>query len=319
MKKKTVSIIVPVYNAEAYLKKTVDSILAQTYTDIELVLINDGSKDSSLDICRSYEEADSRVHVYSFGNSGVASAREKGLRLSQGDYIAFVDSDDSLDKDYILNLVSAIEDNSADMACCNCIDYDGPNLSIEEDLTITDKGYFIDSFLANKRFCYCIWAKMYKRELVQDMQFPKLKYAEDTLFVTECFRKAEKVALIKYAGYMYSDNPDGAMRSSSGIQQALDNLVLEESIYNICKNDYPEKCSKADSRITNVLFNMICAGADLPENGRREAVWVIRSKIKEYKGRIQNSNRGKFVKMFYCFPSLTNWVIQTKHGLKTER
>ncbi len=102
MKSPTISVIVPVYNAESTLQRCVDSILAQTFEDFELILINDGSKDQSGDICDEYAAKDSRVKVIHKPNGGVSSARNAGLRIAHGEYIAFIDSDDYIDNDYLL-------------------------------------------------------------------------------------------------------------------------------------------------------------------------------------------------------------------------
>ena len=102
MKSPTISVIVPVYNAEKTLRRCVDSILAQTFEDFELILINDGSKDQSGDICDEYAAKDSRVKTIHKTNGGVSSARNAGLRIAQGEYIAFIDSDDYIDNDYLL-------------------------------------------------------------------------------------------------------------------------------------------------------------------------------------------------------------------------
>ena len=101
----SLSIIVPIYNGERYLRKCIDSILSQTYTDFELILVDDGSKDSSLEICREYEKNDSRVVVFHKENAGLVAARKSGVSIAKGEYIGFVDCDDYIDDDMYSQLM----------------------------------------------------------------------------------------------------------------------------------------------------------------------------------------------------------------------
>ena len=122
MTKEKVSVIIPVYNAEATLVKCLDSVCGQTYNNLEILLINDGSKDNSLEICELYAQRDSRIVLHTQKNAGPSAARNKGLDLATGEYIAFTDSDDYVEPDMIERLVAAAQENNVDMVICSFVE-----------------------------------------------------------------------------------------------------------------------------------------------------------------------------------------------------
>lgn len=310
---KLVSIIVPVYNTEKYIERTIQAVLEQTYTNWELLLLDDGSTDSSLSICQKWASQDNRIIVSSHDNCGVALTRELGFKKAKGELITFLDSDDVIDKDFIEKLARAIVKNDADIVCCNCIDYDGINKSIENDEIITDKSILMDAFFNKKRYAYCIWAKMYRKESIASVEFPKnMKYAEDTLFVTKCFQKVQKIFLLDYAGYHYTDNPNGAMRKKSGIQQGQDNLLLLDYVNSLCEKQCSSKSTMIDKNITAVLFNMICAGAEMNRSLWKNDIKNIRKSIRKYKGKILLNFRGIVIRLFYYCPFIIYILLCTK-------
>lgn len=111
-----ISIVLPVYNVENYLDKCITSIISQTYKNFELIIVNDGSTDSSLEICQNYEEADARIQLFSKKNEGVSSARNYGLERIKGEFVTFIDSDDFITENYVKNLVIALKQCNADMS-----------------------------------------------------------------------------------------------------------------------------------------------------------------------------------------------------------
>ena len=140
-----ISIIIPIYNVEKYLEKCLDSILNQTYKNLEIILIDDGSTDNSPNICNSYCEKDKRIKIIHKNNEGVSSARNKGIELSKGKYIVFIDSDDYVSNEHIEVLYDCIISNNVDLVISNLIDIseDGIILNNEEK----------ESFLMNKDQC----------------------------------------------------------------------------------------------------------------------------------------------------------------------
>ncbi|MDE5548970.1 MAG: glycosyltransferase [Clostridia bacterium] len=139
-----ISVIVPIYNVEKYLRKGIESIINQTYTDLEIVLVNDGSKDTCLDICKEYAENDSRIKIVDKPNGGLVSAWKAGVAVANGDYIGFVDPDDYIDEDYYQKLYETIQSNNADLAVCGEIkeDEQGNFLSTDKASDIVSAGLY---------------------------------------------------------------------------------------------------------------------------------------------------------------------------------
>ncbi len=304
---KLVSVIVPVFNAEEYIERTVKSVLDQLYQNFELLLLDDGSLDNTLQLCQKMKQNDERIKVYTHENKGVAITREIGFMRAKGDYITFLDSDDMLEPDFLSTMVGAMEKNNVDVVCCNCFDNGVINKSIEADRIVKSNPlYFIDAFIANKRFAYCIWAKVFRRDSIKNCEFPKMKYGEDALYVANCYQNVESVMLLEYAGYNYSYNPAGAMQNAKGIQQGMDVLLLHESILDICKRKYPSKCDDIEKLITKDLFNTICANSELEYKCNKKNTIIINSKIKKHWNVIKGGYKGLFVKAFFLFPKATN-------------
>lgn len=140
----TVSIIVPIYNKEKYLEKCLDSILGQTYRDLEIILVDDGSTDNSLAICQRYAEKDLRIKIYHKSNGGVSSARNLGLEKSTGKYISFVDPDDFIHSEFIEQLETMLVQSDAEIAYCKMLDvWEGGGVECLPQ--ITDKVYILDA------------------------------------------------------------------------------------------------------------------------------------------------------------------------------
>ena len=166
-----VSIIVPVYQVEKYIRQCVDSILAQTFTDFELILVDDGSKDQSGKICDEYARMDTRVKVIHQKNSGVAAARNHGIACANGSYLCFVDADDWIENTMIMQCLSQIKENDADMAVCGFerIDLDSGKV-VGRDMT--GYGNSVKEITPKDDFMVFVnpapWNKIYKREKIKD-------------------------------------------------------------------------------------------------------------------------------------------------------
>ena len=209
-----VSIIVPVYKVEPYLRKCVDSILSQSFSDFELILVDDGSTDNCGLICDEYKEKDSRVRVLHQKNAGLSEARNKGIELAKGTYVMFIDSDDYIEERLVECLYQKIEENSADIAICSvyCVPENrNVNMSgFKNDYNpIKSMAYTGREILSVKMFERESWIwviacnKLYKRELFSKLRFPKGKIHEDEFMIHKIMLMCDKVIGVPEVSYIY--------------------------------------------------------------------------------------------------------------------
>lgn len=216
-----ISIIVPIYNGEKYLARCVDSILGQTYGDFELILVNDGSTDGSLGICKQYVGKDSRVSLIDKQNEGVSMARNDAMQKAKGQYIAFVDCDDWLEADCVQTLVNGMR-NDCDLSVVGYreVGVDGTvykdSSSIGINRAMSVKEAMIHLFITYDFFSLCYpWGKLFKRDIIQrnGLLFNRnIAIGEDRLFIFEYLQYTSKVYCSTKAECNYVQNPQGAMR-----------------------------------------------------------------------------------------------------------
>lgn len=204
-KQPEISIIVPVYNMEQYLRQCVDSIVAQTFENWECLLIDDGSTDNSGKICDDYSEKDDRIRVVHKKNGGLSSARNVGVSLAQADLIGFVDSDDWIDADMYMRLYQSMKKNSSDIAVCgiyfNTSKKEIPKpVLLKEDILDGKEALWL--ILEDEYIPSYAWNKLYKKSLSDGFPFPEILF-EDYAVVYKWFSRAKKVSLCHAPAYHY--------------------------------------------------------------------------------------------------------------------
>lgn len=237
-----VSIIVPVYNTQDYLNNCIDSILNQTYKNIEIILIDDGSTDRSAEICDQYATIDNRVRVIHQKNSGVSNARNKGLEQSKGDYVAFVDSDDTIDKDFIDVLHNGFYESIDMTVCAFDIVKDQHRLNIQnniyevEEKKVLSREEAIETVLYGKLFAGHSCNKMFRKKVLNNIKFQDNIYIyEDMLFVLEYLLKSNNVLYLEKPLYRYyiRDNSASHGTMSDKKMTAFNSLdIIEKRIEN---------------------------------------------------------------------------------------
>ncbi len=211
------SIIVPVYNSEKFLDKCIESLLRQNVQDIEILLINDGSTDSSLDICKNFALKDNRIRVFNQENFGQSKARNVGLDNAIGQYIAFVDSDDWVDVDYYEKMIKAIEANDADIACASIIRERKYlkkyriNYKSEKCYTLAQEKIDVAEV---PNMCY-VWNKVYRRYFLNriGLRFIEGMYFEDVDFVTRAVYFSNKIVTVPGTYYHYWTNSNSTVKT----------------------------------------------------------------------------------------------------------
>ena len=210
-----ISVIVPVYNSQAYLPDCLDSILAQTYSDLQIILVDDGSSDESGTICDQYAAKDSRIKVIHQANQGVSAARNAGLACADGDAVTFVDADDTIDADMYEILAKLLQD--ADVSICGYkkIYFDGSHKEIlgTGEKLVMDGMEASCCVLEGNHFTGSPWAKLYRKQLFADIRFyATLKINEDILMNVEVFQKCSRVAFWDVCKYNYFERTQSATR-----------------------------------------------------------------------------------------------------------
>lgn len=211
----TVSIIIPVYNCEKYIRQCVDSVINQTYHDLEIILIDDGSTDKSLQILEEYYNLDNRVKIVHQKNQGLSASRNQGLVIAKGKYIFFLDADDFLATDQIEVLYRSVKKNDADVAISTYINFNDTTATYL--FHVVEKDYYEETYtpieLMSKKYHsddrgYLItlttaWGKLFKRSLFKNVLFPVGKTAEDDLTIWKVFLLANKINYINKGLYIY--------------------------------------------------------------------------------------------------------------------
>lgn len=206
-----VSIIIPIYNAEMYLKRCLDSVIGQSYPELEIILVNDGSTDNSLAVCEAYEQKDARIRVIDKENSGVSDSRNAAMAAATGKYLQFMDSDDWLTPDAVQKMVTLAEMTGCDMVIADFYRVDGDRFSLKEHIQETkvmNRKEFAEHMMEEPADFYygVMWNKLYKREIVENYHLActtELSWCEDFLFNLAYIRRADMFCALQAPVYYY--------------------------------------------------------------------------------------------------------------------
>ena len=252
MKQELISIILPVYNVSKYLEECMKSIINQTYKNIEIIVVNDGSTDESDYICEKYKKLDNRIKVIHQKNQGLSAARNTGLNYCKGEYISFIDSDDYVKPDFIEKLYRAIKEKNTSVAICNYVSlYQNKDLRCEENLNynnVCSGKNFINSCVTNT----VVWNKLYSRNIWNNLRFDVGKLHEDLFIMHKIMYSCDLVSVVNEDLYVYRIRSDSITGRTFNIKRNLDNIEAsenrlsffddkEKSFYNMCLVELIEK------------------------------------------------------------------------------
>ncbi len=210
----TISVIVPIYNTQDYLRECIESLLNQTYKHLEIILIDDGSTDKSPEICDEYALRDDRIRVVHKTNEGVSAARNDGIRLATGDYIAFVDSDDIVDIQMFDSLVNNAQKHGAEISMCN---FGAAGRDIAEEphgIVCMDSYRALKHLYLDMDICFVsFWGKIFRRDFFDDITIPSVRCAEDNYILYKLILKAEKLVFDKKKMYHYRYRENSATKT----------------------------------------------------------------------------------------------------------
>lgn len=254
----TVSIIVPVYNVEDYLKKCLSTITNQTYADIEIILIDDGSTDNSGEICDKFALLDSRIKVTHKKNGGVSEARNAGIRVATGKWLTFIDPDDYVTDNYVEYLLELIRENDADISIATHT-YVTPKKEINYEtgeFVIMDGEETLRRMLLNNGFDMGLWAKMYRTEYFSDISFPVGKLFEDSLITYQIVNKASKIVFSSKSIYYYVNRSTSIVNYSFNIKK-FDLIEMNKLNEKFINNTYPNLKNEAKRRVIWSYFSTL--------------------------------------------------------------
>ena len=252
-----ISIIIPIYKVEKYLRKCIESVINQTYKNLEIILIDDGSPDNCNSICDEYQKIDDRIIVVHQKNRGVSNARNIGLNIASGEYIGFVDGDDYIARDMYETLYNVMQENNAQMSVCNFyIEKQGEMFiqhKIDNGIKVFNQQEAIREMLLDRIIRGYLWTKLYKKECFHNLRFPEGKNYEDVAISIKVLENIEKVVYINTPKYYYLYRDDSIDREKSK-KSITDVLEIAYERYQYVKEKYP---GLAKYNIYSFIFRII--------------------------------------------------------------
>ena len=269
-----ISIIIPVYNTEAFIKDCLDSIVAQTFTDFEAIIIDDGSTDNGARIAAGYASSDSRFRLIGQPNKGPSEARNTGLKIMRGEYVTFVDSDDCVAPNFLETLFYIARLHQADIACCSIqnISKNEQTLQAAAGSASTTKSTWL---MPEKASCislyqdslpdYSAWNKLYKSSLWKNKQFPAGTIYEDLAIIPEILLSANKVAITKAKLYLYRKRLGSELATQKNHQKITSLLVIAEDVFEKAKSKTKPLYKAARSMLLSASFSILMRTDDTEE------------------------------------------------------
>lgn len=280
-----ISVIVPIYNVEKYLDKCVDSIINQTYKNLEIILVDDGSPDNCPKMCDDYAEKDSRIRVVHKKNGGLSDARNVGMEVATGEYVSFIDSDDYISLDFYETLLQTMIDNDSDIVECSVVKfYENEKFDeYSDDLKVTNYETVdaLDGLISENPFKQHVWNKLYKSSVALDIPYAVGKLNEDEFWTYQVFGKAKKVTRINKTMYYYFQRNGSIMGNGYNIRR-LDALEGKMNRQAYIEKNFPILTTKAKVDLYgSCMFAYQSVLKFMSGNDKKKASKIIR----DYKNR----------------------------------
>lgn len=305
-----ISIVVPIYNVEQYLQKCVDSLINQTYKNLEIILVDDGSPDNCPKICDEYAKQDSRIKVIHKENGGLSDARNAGMKIATGEYISFIDSDDWIKSEMVEDMYNRIIEDNSDLVSSGVlwVDEDGVeirNATVSENCVLNTEQAMTE-LINDGKLKQHVWNKLYKADLIKNIPFDKGKYHEDVFWSYKVIGEAERISIEKNSYYFYVQRSESIMGEKYSAKR-LDALDAMELRCEYTKEKFPKLYNNALTvYIGSCMYHLqlaLTAGAD------KEVISNIKNRIGYRKnGNVFENLAGKqklWMHMFVCLPAAT--------------
>lgn len=252
-----ISVIIPVYNVAAYLDRCLQSVMTQTYTDWECILVDDGSKDESCSICDKWQKEDSRIRVIHQQNQGASIARQVGIAAAKGKFLSFIDADDIVEPDYLERLYAALDDNKTDISACDFIKHH-EGVNVEIDRTPIARMLEYDE-LHLRFFKYDFWGypgKIYKREVFDGVYFPKATINEDYVVMAQLFHNCKRMAYVPISLYHYMMH-EGSLSNQKISTRAIDEYYNKMWVLEFYMKNDRQYVSHAEAQLTETCIKLM--------------------------------------------------------------
>lgn len=289
--KDKISIMVPLYNVENYLEKCIRSLLKQTYNNIEIILVDDGSTDNSLSICEKYKKKDERIKVFHKDNGGISSARNFCIKKANGKYVTFVDADDYVEEDYVEKLYNGIKKYKTKISVGG---YKAIYLNKTEKNNSKNKTYSLTKEKALENLLYIdldvsAWSKLYDKELFDNVRFPEGRIFEDTATTYKLIDQCDEVAIVDYPIYNYCIRSKSITSEKFNIKK-MDWIISAIEMTHYLKNKYKDLDSACLSYMMYTHIGVLSSLAMNDKNFKKERKEII-SYIKGHKNKYLKDER----------------------------
>lgn len=306
-----ISVIVPVYNVEEFVKKCLDSLVRQSYKNLEIIVIDDGSTDNSGRICDEFAEKEKNVKVFHRKNGGLSDARNFGIKKAGGEIIAFVDSDDFVDEEYIGVMYGKMVQKDVDVVVC------GYNFVKPKKDVLSGKNAVIKLLTEHGNIDIVAWNKLYRKSLFADNEiwFPKGKKHEDTLTTYKVLSKARKVVYLDEVLYFYNERP-GSITKTEKIEErlAMRELAAEEAVSYFKKDSDLEQAAEVSLLLAKYAFLDRAIGGKIGKKYGEDAARWIKLNMTKYKN---NKYMTKKLKIYNCLLNIGLYKVFRR--IKNER
>ncbi|QCT70192.1 glycosyltransferase family 2 protein [Eubacterium maltosivorans] len=307
-KQQLISVIIPVYNVEKYIEKCLQSVIKQTYRNLEIILIDDGSTDNSLKVCQNFKKLDKRIKVFSQKNCGVSSARNLGISKARGAYIGFIDSDDWIEHDFFFTLYRNIILSKADISIINYQKVYAQSIKIENETeTVTEK-QVLSPYKAlilcnsNESFQGFLWNKLFSNKFFNkcdSMQYfdTEISICEDLLWSSYCILQSKKIVYDSRKKYYYLIRNESAYWSPFN-KNKISELDAREKIAQMVQETLPEISGYLVNIFLNRAIDLIIIMTKEDKNKYKNEIKKIVCRLKKYKKWLRNSEISLRVKLY---------------------
>ena len=327
MKNELISVIIPIYNTEKYLKECIDSVINQSYKNLDIILINDGSTDGSKKLCDEYVNRDLRIRLINQKNKGAAATKNVGLNLIKGELFTIIDSDDILHPHNLEILYKNMINMDADIVEGNfttTLDKFNNELNIKNSIDKKNIKVFntekaLEELIISRKFHQTPWNKLYKTELLKDIRFPDGKYIDDEYWTYKLFLNAKRISTLDLITYYYRQHDRSTMGKSYSVRR-LDSIDALYERYLIIKEKFPNlEYLALKSFLLCCIYNFqkLCMSRDLDKNKfyREEIMIKFNCLIKESDLSKFSTKEKVLIKSFYKTPYMTSKIRNTLGGI----